>query len=74
MPPQKLENFVFLKLESCNLMNIFGCKFRAGKVKKKKKKNSTMNVTDPNLAFWEKFWLTFARIIKNQPFFFLIRP
>ena len=29
-PPQKLKNFVFLKLESCNLMNTFGHKFRAG--------------------------------------------
>ena len=29
-PPEKLENFVFLKLELCNLVNTFGCKFRAG--------------------------------------------
>ena len=29
-PPQKLENVVFLKLESCNLMNTFGRKFKAG--------------------------------------------
>ena len=27
-----------------------------------------MGLTDPNLAFWEKFWLNFARI-ENQPFF-----
>ena len=30
MPPQKLENFVFLKLESANLMSTFGSKFTAG--------------------------------------------
>ena len=29
-PPQKLKNSVFFKLELCNLMNTFGCKFRAG--------------------------------------------
>ena len=29
-PPQKLENFVFLKLESCNLVNTFGYTFEAG--------------------------------------------
>ena len=28
-PPQKLENFVFLQLESCNEVNTFRCKFRA---------------------------------------------
>ena len=28
--PQKLENFVFLRLESWNLVNTFRCKFRAG--------------------------------------------
>ena len=27
---QKLIFFFFFKLESCNLMNIFGCKFRTG--------------------------------------------
>ena len=30
VPPQKLENFVFLKLESCNLMSTFRSKFTAG--------------------------------------------
>ena len=39
------------------------------KKKQQKKKNSCMDLTDPNFAFWEKFWLSFARIIKNQPFF-----
>ena len=29
-PPQKLENFIFLKLESYNLVNTFGYKFEAG--------------------------------------------
>ena len=30
VPPQKLENCVFLKLKSCNLVNTFWCKFRVG--------------------------------------------
>ena len=30
VPPQKLENSVFLPLESCNLVNTFRCKFRVG--------------------------------------------
>ena len=29
VPPQKLENFVFLQLASRNLVNTFGHKFRA---------------------------------------------
>ena len=30
VPPEKLGNFVFLKLESCNLVNTFRRKFRTG--------------------------------------------
>ena len=30
MPPRKLEICVFLELKSCNLVNTFRCKFRAG--------------------------------------------
>ena len=38
VPPPKLENLVFLQLESCNLVNTFRRKFRAGDGYKKKKK------------------------------------
>ena len=41
-PPERLENFSFLKWESCNLVNTFGHKFRAGLSKKKKKKKKTV--------------------------------
>ena len=40
------ENFVFLKLESCNLVNTFGCKFRAGNELKKQ-----FYGPDSNVAF-----------------------
>ena len=61
VPPEKLKNFVFLKLESCNLVNTFRCKFRAVNDLKKKKKDSSMDLlTDLNLAFWKKLWLKFC--------------
>ena len=59
--PQKLENFVFLKLESCNLVNSPRRKFRKGDVlkkkkkKKKKKKRRPLGLTGPIFEFWEKF-------------------
>ena len=37
VPPQKMDNFVFWKLESRNLVNTFGRKFRAGDYEEKKK-------------------------------------
>ena len=35
VPPEKLKNIAFSKLESCNLMNSLGCKFIAGNELKK---------------------------------------
>ena len=35
--PQKLEDFVFLKLESCNFVNTFGANLEQAMSKKKKK-------------------------------------
>ena len=55
-PLRNWKKFVFLKLESCNLMNMFGHKFRAGN----ELKNRSMDLTDPDFAFREKFWLTFC--------------
>ena len=64
-PPQKLENFVFLKLKSCNLVNTFGTNLEQAMSKK------VMDLTDLNFAFWEKFcFKKFAKIIKNHPFSF----
>ena len=50
-PLQKLENFVFLQLKSCNLVNTFRHIFRAGGGKK----HSSLRLTDQTFAFWEKF-------------------
>ena len=53
VPPQKLENVVYLKLESCNF-NTVGRKFRAGNEEKqnKTKQNKTFGrTTGPNFAF-----------------------
>ena len=45
--PQKLENFVFLKLELCNLMNTFGRNFKAGNESKTNKQtNKQLELTD----------------------------
>ena len=52
----KLENFVFLQLESCNLVNIFRRKLRASYEREKK---SSLDLTDQNFAFWEKFLIKF---------------
>ena len=50
--PQKLENFVFLKVESCDLVNIFDANLEQAMSKK-----SYTDLTDPNFAFWKKVWL-----------------
>ena len=63
--PQKLETYIFVQLESCNLVNTFRCKFRAGN---KQKRHSSVGLTDQNFIIWGKLLVNFARIIKNQPF------
>ena len=66
-PLQKLENFVFLELESCNLLNTFRRK-SIEQVMNKKKKHSFLGLTDPSFVFWKQILIKLARIIKTQPF------
>ena len=63
VPPQKLANFVFLKLESCNLMNTLGACLEQAMSKKKKKKTSWTWLTQI-LHLGRNFGNHFARIIK----------
>ena len=42
---QKLENFLFLQVESCNLVNTFSANLEQAMGKKKKKKHSSFGLT-----------------------------
>ena len=48
--------FIFLQPESCNMVNNFRRKFRAGDGQK----DSSLGLTDQNIAFWEKFLIKFC--------------
>ena len=73
VPPSEARKFSIFETGIVQFGEYFGYKFEAGKNnlnKNKNKKNSCMDLTDPNFAFWEKSWLVLLESLKFSHIFF----
>ena len=89
VPPSEARKFSIFETGIVQFGEYFGYKFEAGKnktkqkqfkqkqtqkPKKKPKKINSMDLTDPNFAFWEKSWLVLLESLKfSHIFFFFLK-